>query len=274
MSVVETIRDASIVGTARDVYAVARRAQVSMLAAGLAFFGVTSLIPFALLVVVLVVAVGDESLVERALETTATVFGEELARRIGDAVFAQGARVSSSFIGAVVFLWSGLRLFGSTDRAFAAVYGVRAERSVRESVRNAVIVMVTTLLSLLLLGGFGVAFGLEVGTLSPVAPLLLFAVLVGLYVPMFYVFPPTEVSLPEVLPGAGLAAGGWALASVCLGAYGRVTGGGSYGTAGLLLLALSWFYLGALAVLLGAALNAVRCGHVDPDDEWAPPGSR
>ncbi|PSQ12811.1 YihY/virulence factor BrkB family protein, partial [Halobacteriales archaeon QS_7_69_60] len=32
----------------------------------------------------------------------------------------------------------------------------------------------------------------------------------------------------------------------------------------------TWLYVGAAAMLLGAAYNAVLADRVDPDDEWVP----
>lgn len=245
-----------------------------MLAGGLAYFGFASLLPFALLVVLLITAVADQSLAERILETAASVLGQEHARTVTDTVFAEEARLSSTFIGVVVFVWSSLRLLGSFDRAFASVYEVRAERSLVESIRNAVIVMMTTLLAIVLIAVFGVLYGLQLGSLSWIAPAVLFVALAVLFMPMFYVFPATDVGVYEILPGTVLAAGGWAIASILLGLYARVASGAVYGAAGLVLLILSWLYLGALAVLVGATLNAVLAGHVDPDDEWTPPEYR
>ena len=42
-----------------------------------------------------------------------------------------------------------------------------------------------------------------------------------------------------------------------------------YGVAGVLLV-LSWLYVGDLALLLGAATNAVLGGYVDLDADWLP----
>lgn len=245
-----------------------------MLAGGLAYFGFASLLPFALLVVLLITAAADQSLAEQILETAASVLGQEHARTVRATVFAEEARLSSTLIGVVVFVWSSLRLLGSFDRAFAAIYEVRAERSLVESLRNAAIVMLTTLLAIVLIAVFGVLYGLQLGGLSWVAPAVLFVALAVLFMPMFYVFPATDVGVREILPGTVLAAGGWAIASLLLGLYARVAGGAVYGAAGLVLLILSWLYLGALAVLVGATLNAVLAGHVDPDDEWTPPDYR
>lgn len=271
MSVVKALRETSFVRTARDVIAVGRRAQVSILAAGLAYFGFASLLPFVLLLVILITAVGGEPLAERVLESAASVLGPDHARTVTETVFAEEARLPSILIGAVVLFWSSFRVFRSFDRAFAAVYGAHAERSIAESIRNAGIVMATTFLALVLLGVFGVLYGLQLGLLSSIAPAVLFAALAVLFLPMFYVFPAADVAVVDILPGTILAAGGWAIASILLGVYARLAGGEVYGAAGLVLLILSWLYLGALFVLVGAALNAVLAGHVDPDERWVPP---
>jgi membrane protein len=50
---------------------------------------------------------------------------------------------------------------------------------------------------------------LEVPLVGVLGPLLLVAVLAVTFLPMYYVLPPVEVSVREVLPGAVAAAVGW-----------------------------------------------------------------
>lgn len=255
--------------TALDVVAVARRAQVSLLAASLAYFGFTSLLPVALLVVILLTAVGGDAVAERTLSVVSSVLGERLGSTVTDVVLAEEDRLPTTVVGLVVLLWSGLRLFRSTDRAFAAVYGERSAVSIPATFRNAVLVFLTNLLALALLGGVGIWLGLSGGVVSAAAPVVLFAALVVVFLPMFYVFPRVGVSLREILPGTVFAAGVWAVASVGFRVY-AVLSTPAYGAAGTALLVLTWLYVGGFALLLGATLNAVLGGHVAPDYERLP----
>lgn len=260
----------SLVQTGRDVVAVAKRAQISMLAAGLAYFGFTSLLPLALLLVVLFSAVADDAMVVRLVEVTASVLGDDLGRRVAQAVLAEERRVSSSIIGVGIFAWSAQRLFRGTDRAFAAVYGSHEEKSFLRTARDGLVVSATNVVAILLLGGVAIVFGLTTGVAARLAPMGVFLLLIVVFLPMFYVFPTADVTLLEVLPGTVIAAGAWAVASVGVGIYAGTAGAASYGAAATALLVLTWLYIGGLALLAGATLNAVLGGRVDPEEEWRP----
>jgi len=241
-----------------------------MLSAGLAFFAFTSFVPIVLLGVMLLVTYGGEEFVELALSATSSVFGDRVGAAVTDAVFAGEVRIRSTLVAAGVLAWSAVRLFGSSDRAFAAVYGERAERSLRRTALNATLVFLTNLAALTLLAGVVAVVAATTGVVAWLLPPVLVAALVAVLLPMFYVFPRAGVTLREVLPGTVFAAGTWVLASVLLGAYVSVSGNQLFGAASGLLLVLTWLYVGGLAILLGATLNAVRGGHVDPDGEWVP----
>lgn len=256
--------------TAKDVVAVARRAQLSMLAGGLAYFAFTSLVPIVLLGAIVVATVGGEALLGRAIEVAAAVFGDRVGSALATALFSSEVRTRSTVVAVVVLVWSAIKMYVSSDRAFAAVYEERTDRSLVTTVRNATVVFATNLLALALLGGIVLLFGWRTGLLRLVAPPALLVTLVVVFLPMFYVFPRAEVTLREVLPGAVFAAGTWAVASALLGAYAALSGSHLFGAASGLLLVFTWLYVGGLAILLGATLNAVLGGHVDPDGEWVP----
>ena len=260
----------SLTETARDVLAVSRRAQLPMLAAGLAYFAFTSLVPVVILGVIVVAALGGEALIGQALSVTSAVLGDRIGAAVTNAVFANEAGSRSVLLAVVVMTWSAVRLFGSSDRAFAAIYEERKSRSPLTTVWNAVLVFATNLLAVGLLGAIAVLFVTRTGFLSVLAPLVLMAALVVVFLPMFYVFPRADVTLRGVLPGTLFAAGTWSVASVALGVYAGTVGSPAYGAAGALLLVLAWLYAGGLAILLGATLNAFLGGHVDPDGEWLP----
>lgn len=249
----------------RDVFTVARRAQVPVLAAGLAYFGFTSLLPLSLLAVAGFSLVADEAAVAGLVEVTTSVLGEDLGDRVADAILDEETRLSGSVVGAAVFLWSAGRLFGGTERAFAAVYGETTSKPLSQSVRDAVVVFATNLLAVVGLGAFVLLFGVAGGVAARLAPLGLFVALVVVFLPMYYVFPMADVTLTEVLPGTVLAAGAWAIASVFLGVYAGTTGARSYGAAATAILVLTWLYVGGYALLLGATLNAVLADRVDPE---------
>lgn len=88
------------------------------------------------------------------------------------------------------------------------------------------------------------------------------------FLPLYYLFPDTGVEVREVLAGAVFAALGWTVLGGLFRLYAMYVSGVSvYGLLGAVLLVLAWLYLGALLLLLGAAVNAVRSGHVSAVDQ-------
>ena len=260
----------SLEETVHDVVAVTRRGQVTMLAASLAYFGISSLVPFAFLGVALLSRLGGGAWDQRVTDATVAVLGDNLGRSTADAVLGTDPRLPSTVVAVTLLLWGTLRLYRSSDRAFTAVYGERKSASVLARFRNAAVVFATNAAALALFCAVGVWFS-STGLLATVlAPVVLLVALVAVFLPMFYVFPTPDVTLREVLPGTALAAAAWAVASVAFRAYAGVANAGTYGALGALLLVSTWLYLGALAMLSGAAWNAVLGGRVDPDDEWVP----
>ena len=254
----------------REVTAVARRGQVSMLAASLAYFGLSSLLPFVFLAAALLASTGRDAWTSRATEAAVTVLGEELGSTAAELVLSADVRLPSTVVGVTLLLWGTLRLYRSTDRAFAAVYGERKSASVLARFRDATVVFATNAVAVVLVCGVGVWLPNSGAVPGGVAPLLLLGVLVAVFLPMFYVFPTPSVTLREILPGTVLAATAWVAVSVGFRLYVGVAQASTYDALGALLLASTWLYVGAAAMLLGAAYNAVLADRVDPDDEWVP----
>jgi membrane protein len=99
----------------------------------------------------------------------------------------------------------------------------------------------------------------------------LLVTLVAVFLPTFYLLPEVEVSIPDALPGTLFAATVWTVSAMFFRLYATLSSSVRlYGVAGGVLLVLSWLYVGDLALLLGAATNAVLGGHVDPDADWLP----
>lgn len=83
---------------------------------------------------------------------------------------------------------------------------------------------------------------------------------------MYYIFPDTDVSPLEIVPGVAFAAVGLTIAQVIFTAFKSGSTGGNL-IASILVL-LSWLYIIGLVILLGAAINAVlsnRSEDVDID---------
>jgi membrane protein len=161
-----------------------------------------------------------------------------------------------------LLVWSALRVFRTLDASFSMFYNTTGKDGLLGRVRDALLVVV-------LLGGALVAtlgMGIAVSLLSNLplngwlAPLLLVVPLALAFLPIFYVFPDTDVTVREVLPGVVVAAIGWAILQGGFQLYVHYGGQSQsqmYGALGAVLLVLTWLYFAALVLLVGVAVNVV-----------------
>ena len=183
-------------------------------------------------------------------------------------------------LGFLVSVWSGSRALNVYLDTIAIMYGLGGRRGIVRtrllslSLYVAALAGAVVVLPLLLLGPglladvartrLGVPETVIVwgGVLSwPVLVLVAVAGLASLY----HVAPPVRPAWIAGLPGAGLALALWVLASLALR---QVVGGGLgrssvYGPLAAPVAVLVWLYLLALAVLVGAALNATLAARVE-----------
>lgn len=247
----------------RSAYELAREKQIPAIAAGLAYYEFNSLIPFALLLLVALSAAGELQTVLSELQAlTGSSGANAVLQQIGR---ASAARFRAAAIAALILLWSALRLLRTVDGVFVEMYG-EGEHSPFETAYELVLAFVTFVLAVSLFAVLGAVLSPLAGgvALMLVAPVGLFLALLVAFFPMYYVFPEVEMTVREALPGAALAAAGWALSGVFFGFYSRVSQSVQlYGVAGGLLLLLTWLYVGGFLILIGVVLNASLAGHVD-----------
>jgi membrane protein len=87
---------------------------------------------------------------------------------------------------------------------------------------------------------------------------LALVVLVPAFVPLYYVLPPTPVTVRHAIPGAVFAAVGWVLLQVAFFHYAGSAGRyAAYGFLGAVLLFVTFLYFGAIVLLAGVVLNLV-----------------
>ncbi len=258
-------RNARALEFVRSLAAVARDQQLTFLAAAIAYYAFVSVIPLLLVVLAVASTVAGEEIASEVLSVIGTFLTPEAATLIEGALVSGTGRSGATVVGLTVLLWSGLRVFRGLDIAFSRVYGVEAPPSLVEQIRDALLVLGAI--------GVGLAATIVLGTALPLSdiplagllgPLGLVVVLAIVFYPLYYVFPDTAVSVREAVPGAVVAGGGWTLLSVFFSVYAaRAASFQLYGIIGAVLIVLTWFYIGGLLVLLGAALNAVLAGRTD-----------
>ncbi|MCU4926617.1 YihY family inner membrane protein [Halobacteria archaeon AArc-dxtr1] len=255
----------------------ARTEQLTLLAAGVAFYAFVSLVPLALLTVALATTVGGDALVARVTTAASDVLTPSALDLVAETLVDDTGRRSATAVGAVGLLWGSSRVLRGLDRAFALVYGTAAAKSFVDSLWDVLIV------SAAIVVGLGAVAVIE-AVLLFVPPALTGLTVVGYalvvlgllaaFLPMYVVFPDANVGVREALPGAIVATIGWFLLSRTFGLYAAFAGEFAvYGAIGAVFLVLAWLYVASAVVVFGAVVNAVLAGR-DTDRQLQSPGAR
>ncbi len=245
------------------MHRVAKHRQLTLLAAGVAFYAFFSLIPLALLGIVVATLAGGEGLAARVTESVSGVLTPSAQSLLAEAITEESGRGGATVVGTVGLLWTGSRVLRGLDRTFSEVYGTVAATTVLRSFRNAGVVAVAILLGITTVAvAEGLLAAAAGGILRLVAPVSVFLTVLVAFLPVYVVFPGTDVTLREALPGAAFAAAGWTVLGRAFGIYaGLASTYAIYGALGAVFLVLTWLYAGSVLLVLGAVLNAVLAGH-------------
>lgn len=250
----------------RAIVAVLSDRDGTFLAAGIAYYAFVSVFPAVLLAVAITTAIGDEMLAAAVLDRSGQYLSPGGQELLVSAIRTTGGRGSATLVGIVALLWSTLKVFRGLDIAFSRIYGTQTAESFLTRIVDALIVLVSITIAIgtMVIGG---------GLLAVQSPsvgrglLGLFVLLIGLvvvFLPIYYFFPDTDVSVTEVLPGTVIAAAGWVLLQALFQLYAGITTTTSlYGVIGGVLLLVTWFYFAAILLVLGAAVNVVLAGRID-----------
>ncbi|WP_266078931.1 YihY/virulence factor BrkB family protein [Haladaptatus caseinilyticus] len=240
-----------------------REQEITFLAAGIAFYAFVSILPALLLGLALVSIVGGEGIATEIVETAQRFLSPAAEAVIYEAFTNRSGRGGATIVGVLVLIWSTLRVFRGLDKAFSRVYDSNGVESFFETLVDALIVVVVVGLALVGLAVGNIvfsAFGWVPFAKALSAVVILFA-LVPVFLPLYYFFPDADVTVLEALPGTVLATVSWVGLQVVFQTYvesaAQFT---AYGVLGGALLLVSWLYLGAIVLLLGAVVNAVLAG--------------
>ncbi|PSP84361.1 YihY/virulence factor BrkB family protein [Halobacteriales archaeon QS_1_68_17] len=253
---------AGILEALRRIVQLSRRIDVVLMAAGLAYYGLVSMLPLAVLAFVVIAAIQGEEIATVAVTTVGTalsVSGQATVRAaLGNAV----GQWEVGAVSAAILLWGSLRLFRALTLAFDRIYGRRGNRSaVSVVVDSALALGATTLGVAVTVGASIVAHLLGVRVLGVAATLAqIFGIAIGLF-PLYYVFPEAQVGFFEAVPGPVVAACGLVLLQAGFRIYLAFAGQSPlYGAFGGVLLVVTWLYVIALVLLLGGVVNVVLAG--------------
>ena len=243
-----------------------RREKLTFMAGSIAYHAFLSMLPLLLLLFAIVERTRNVALGEAVVGIVQGILTEEAGEVIQQGLAEADASVS--VLGAVFLVWGALRIFRGLDTAFSDIYETSGENTFTDQLRDGLLLLVTVTLAIVaasVVGRFVTISGdgwLPTTLQGAMTILGLFVV----FYPMYYIFPDTDVSFLEVVPGTAFAAVGITVGQVLFAAYNAGGSGGNL-VASILLL-LTWLYLVGLVVLLGVAINAVlsnRSNDVDID---------
>ena len=243
----------------RAVVATVRDRDVTFLAAGLSYYVLVSLVPLFTLGLVVATVVGGAEFAARVLSVAETYLLPTGSGLVAAALENRTGQGTLSVVSLAITAWGALKLFRGIDVAFSRIYDYRPSPILRQ-LSDGVLALVT--LGVAAAGVAAVTAAIAVTDLpfvEVVGPLVLVSFLVVAFLPLYSVIPDVSVPVRQALPGAVLAAGGWAVLGAGFGVYARVSTGVAGALGGVLLL-VTWFYLSGVLVLTGAALNAVLAG--------------
>lgn len=240
---------------------VVRRSEVTLLSAAIAYYALVSLFPLLLLSLVVASTLGGQAFADTIVASLGNVLspsGEQLVR---DALTNARGRGGATVVGIALLLWGGLKLFRGLDVAFSMVYGEHEAEPLLTQLRNAIAALAAVGVAIgatLAIGIVASAFGFSFGVLG------LPVVLTAAFLPLFYIFPDTDLTIRETLPGALFAAVGWTILSAGFQIYAATADSAAlYGVVGGVLLLVTFFYIGGIILLLGVILNGVLAGDVE-----------
>ncbi|QCC59777.1 YihY family inner membrane protein [Natrinema thermotolerans] len=261
------------------VLRLAKDQQLTLLAAGVAFYGFLSLVPLMLLALGLAASVGGEALANRLSAAATDILTVQAQTLLADAVTDETGRRGATVVGILGLLWGSSRVLRGLDRAFSQVYDTVGEKSLLDTIWDAMIVSIAIAAGLALLGALELVVrflpGLEVSFAVAVVGQLF--VVLGLFVtflPLYVIFPDANVGIREAAPGTVIAAVGWFVLSRTFSLYaGLLSDYAVYGALGAVFLVLVWLYVGAIILVFAAVVNAVLADR-ELDRQLQSPGRR
>lgn len=240
----------------RAVVHEARVEKITFMAGSIAYHAFLSILPLLLLVLTVLQRTENVAVRDSVVGIVESVLTEQAGVLIQQGL--SDADASVSILGVAFLIWGALRIFRGLDTAFSDIYETSEHNTFADQLGDGLLILVTVAVALLGVSAIGNAVSLSVpGPAGAVLRAL--ATTVGLFVvfyPMYYVFPDTEVTRLEVVPGTAFAAVGLTVAQVLFTEFNAGTTAGTNLVASILLL-LTWLYIIGLVVLLGAVLNAV-----------------
>jgi membrane protein len=242
----------------RAVFHEIRAENLTFMAGSIAYHAFVSLLPLVLLLFFVVSRLENVALRDSVIEVLAAVLSPGASDLLREGVSDTGTGVS--VLGLAFLVWGTLRIFRGLDTAFSDIYESEARNSFFDQITDGLIVLVT--FALAILAASLLVSALPSGGSGPLWAVLggavLATVLAAVFFPMYYVFPDSDVTVTEVLPGTVLAAVGLTVFERLFRLYVEFSARSpSQSVVASILVLLTWLYVSGLVILIGAAVNAV-----------------
>lgn len=262
------------VSVAREVLARIKSQHVTLMGAGVAFYGFLAFIPALVAVVSIYGLVADPARIEESVEDIAGAMPEEVrnlvVQQLGAITRASSGALSISLaVSVLAALWATSSGMTHLVEAVNLVHGHEDDRNVVQRRLLGVALTVGAILFAVLAISAITLWPAVVRSLDlpsfltwllslAVWPVLAVALALALAV-LYHVGPDRDGEWRWITPGAAIAVGLWIVASVGFQVY--VSNFGSYnqtyGSLGAIVVMLLWLWISATVVLVGAEINAV-----------------
>jgi membrane protein len=248
---------------------------IGLVAAGVAFYGFLAIVPLLGIIVLVYGFAADAGDVGRDMAAIMTIVPADTAHLISDLLknvvhASEGRKGIGILIALAVALYGGMNGASAVVTALNIAYEederrsfVRVELLALAIIATAILLTIVALLVIAIIG--------QVGSLLPeaapatiiagkVASLILIAAGGAAAAATLYRYGPNHKDARWIwlTPGSAFAVLAWLLISIGFGSYVKTFGdyNATYGSIGAVIVTLTWIYLSAYALLLGAELNS------------------
>ncbi|WP_294395054.1 YihY/virulence factor BrkB family protein [uncultured Sphingomonas sp.] len=257
------------------VYAKTGDDNISLMAAGVAFYGFLSIVPLLGALVMTYGLIADPATISSHMQTVIQLVPRDAAKLILDQLINLVTTASSKKgIGLVVALL--ISIYGATRASGAVIMALNVvyEQHERRNIIWTTIISFVLIIGAILVGVTGILaasalalIGKLVEGLGPIATAaisaatwLVAACLASFGIAAAYRFAPdrADAKWRWLSIGSALATVLWLIATLGFGAYAATLGNynATYGSLGAVVVLLMWLYVSAYAILLGAEINA------------------
>ena len=248
---------------------------ISLLAAGVAFYAVLSIVPLLGALVMTYGLIADPSTIADHMRTIIALVPRDAAKLILDQLISLVTTAADKkglglLIALMVSLYGASRAAGAVMMSLNVVYEETERRSILKTtiislvmIVGAVAVGIVGLLAasvLALVGKLTEGWGADMALLLSIATWLFAGLLASTAIGAAYRYAPSrhDAKWKWLTIGSLLATVLWLLATVGFAAYAASIGNynATYGSLGAVVVLLMWLYVSAYAILLGAEINA------------------